>query len=106
MWVTSVSLVTLSVRTYAQACEAGVYHLRTRDGDHEVDLIVERDDQRVVAFEVKLAPSVTDADAVHLKCLAARLGDDLVDAAIITTGTHAYRRADGIAVIPAALLCA
>jgi predicted AAA+ superfamily ATPase len=100
------SLVTLSVRTYAQACEAGVYHLRTRDGDHEVDLIVERDDQRVVAFEVKLTPSVTDADAVHLKWLAARLGDNLVDAAIITTGTHAYRRADGIAVIPAALLCA
>lgn len=60
------SLVTLSVRTYAQACEAGVYHLRTRDGVHEVDLIVERDDQRAAAFEVKFAPSVTDADVVHL----------------------------------------
>jgi len=33
-----------------------------------------------------------------------RLGDELLDAVIITTGTHAYRRADGIAVIPAALL--
>lgn len=32
------------------------------------------------------------------------LGPDLLDAAVITTGTHAYRRGDGIAVIPAALL--
>src|SRR5690606_38391371 len=38
------SLVTSSVRTYAQAAEARVYHLRTRNGDHEVDLIVERAD--------------------------------------------------------------
>ena len=98
------SLVTLSVRTYAQAAEAGVHHLRTRDGDHEVDLIVERDDLRVVAFEVKLAPSVSDADVAHLTWLRNRLGPDLIDAAVITTGRHAYRRPDGIAVIPAGLL--
>jgi predicted AAA+ superfamily ATPase len=98
------SLVTLSVRVYAQAAEASVHHLRTRDGDHEVDLIVQRDDQRVLALEVKLAPTVEDADTTHLRWLRARLGEDLLDAAVITTGTHAYRRADGIAVIPAALL--
>jgi len=57
------SLVTLSVRVYAQAAEATVGHLRTHRGDREVDLIVERDDGRV-----------------------------------------AYRRPDGIAVVPAALL--
>jgi uncharacterized protein len=33
-----------------------------------------------------------------------RLGPDLLDDAIITTGTHAYRRPDGVAVIPAVLL--
>ena len=49
------SQVALDVRTYAQAAEARVSHFRTRDGDHEVDLIVERADQRVVAIEVKLA---------------------------------------------------
>jgi hypothetical protein len=98
------SLVTLSVRVYAQACEATVHHLRTQNGDHGVDLIVQRDDHRVVALEVKLAPSVTAADVVHLTWLRSRLGDDLIDAAVITTGQHAYRRQDGIAVIPAALL--
>lgn len=98
------SLVTLSVRVYAQAAEARVHHLRTRNGDHEVDLIVERDDRRVVALEVKLGPNVDDASVKHLAWLRDRLGDDLLDAAVITTGQHAYRRRDGIAVIPAALL--
>ena len=100
------SLVTLSVRTYAQANEARVRHLRTRSGEHEVDLVVERGDGRIVAFEVKLAATVRDHDVRHLRWLAATIGDDLLDAAVITTGTEAYRRADGIAVIPAALLTA
>jgi uncharacterized protein len=99
------SLVTLSLRVYAQAAEAAqVGHLRTRAGEHEVDLIVDRGDGRVVAFEVKLARTVEERDARQLRWLAERLGDDLLDAAIITTGPEAYRRPDGIAVIPAALL--
>lgn len=100
------SLVTLSVRAYAQVAEARVRHLREQDGRHEVDLIVERADQRVVAFEVKLAAEVDDRDVRHLIWLREKLGADLLDAAVLTTGTHAYRRADGIAVIPAALLTA
>ena len=95
------SLVTLSVRTYAQAGEARVGHLRTRGGEHEIDLIVERRDGRVVALEVKLSATVEDADTRHLKWLADRLGPDLLDACVITTGHEAYRRADGIGVIPA-----
>jgi predicted AAA+ superfamily ATPase len=98
------SLVTLSARVYAQANEATVRHLRTRGGEHEVDIIVERGDGRIVALEVKLARSVGDTDVGHLRWLADRLGPDLLDAAIITTGPDAYRRADGIGVIPAALL--
>ena len=98
------SLVTLSVRVYAQANEARVSHLRTRAGEHEVDLIVERGDGRVVAFEVKLSRTVDDGDVRHLLWIADRLGSDLLDAAVITTGPEAYRRTDGIAVIPAALL--
>lgn len=100
------SLVTLSMRVYAQAAEARVHHLRTHDGRREVDLIVERDDRRIIAFEVKLSPLVDDRDVRHLHWLRAQLGDDMLDAAVITTGSHAYRRPDGIAVIPAALLTA
>lgn len=98
------SLVTLSVRVYAQAAEASVHHLRTRAGEHEVDLVLQRADGRVVACEVKLGPDVDDHDLVHLRWLADRLGPDLLDAVVITTGRDAYRRRDGIAVVPAALL--
>ena len=98
------SLVTQSVRTYAQAAEASIYHLRTHDGSHEVDLIVEGADRRVVALEVKLGRTVADADVKHLRWLKSVVGDRLADAAVITTGTTAYRRPDGVAVIPLSLL--
>jgi predicted AAA+ superfamily ATPase len=74
------SLVTLSVRTYAQTAEASVKHLRTAGGRHEVDLIVERADGRVVAIEVKLARDVKDRDMSHLRWLAERIGEQLLDA--------------------------
>ncbi|MGH9009246.1 MAG: ATP-binding protein [Acidimicrobiia bacterium] len=98
------SLVTLSVRVYAQAADAAVYHLRTRNGDHEVDLIVEGPDRQVVALEVKLSPTVDDGAVAHLRWLRDHIGDRLADAAVVTTGPYAYRRPDGIAVVPAALL--
>ena len=97
------SLVTLCVRVYAQASEAHIAHLRTWSGDREVDLIVERGRQ-ILALEVKLGQVVDDRDVRHLIWLRNELGDDLTDAAVITTGQAAYRRPDGIAVIPAALL--
>jgi uncharacterized protein len=98
------SLVTLSVRSYAQQLSARVHHLRLANGDHEVDLIVEAPDHRVVALEAKLAGAVTDDDVKHLKWLRSKVPDLVADAAIITTGQYAYRRPDGIAVIPASLL--
>jgi len=98
------SLVTLSVRVYAQAVEGAVQHLRTKGGRHEVDLIVERSDQRLVAIEVKLSSTISAEDVKHLVWLRERIGEDLIDAVVINAGPHAYRRQDGIAVVPAALL--
>lgn len=98
------SLVTLSVRVYAEAIGARVSHLRTQRGDHEVDLVVTRGDGRMVAIEVKLAPIVDDTDVRHLHWLRSQVGTDLLDAVVVTTGPVAYRRPDGVAVVPAALL--
>jgi len=98
------SLVTLNVRVFAQAAEARVGHLRTKGGRREIDLIIERDDQKVVAVEIKLTRTIDDGDVEHLRWLDRQLGHDLLDAIVITTGPYAYRRPDGIAVIPAALL--
>jgi hypothetical protein len=97
------SLVTLSIRVYAQAAEARTAHLRTWSGNREIDLIIERGRQ-VLAIEVKLGQTPDERDVRHLHWLRNELGDDLADAIVITTGHAAYRRSDGIAVIPAALL--
>lgn len=98
------SLAAQSVRVYAQGLDTRVAHLRTHSGDREIDMIVERGDGRVVAVEVKLSQTVDDRDVRHLLWLGQRIGDDLLDAIVLTTGAEAYRRPDGIGVVPLALL--
>lgn len=98
------SLVAQSVRVYAAAASAQVGHLRTKETDREIDLIVEGEDRRVVAIEVKLSESVSDKDVRHLNWLHDQIGDRLADRVLVTTGEHAYRRTDGVAVVPLALL--
>jgi len=61
----------------------------------------------VVGLEVKLSAVVNDGDVKHPKWLRELVGDqllDALDAVLVNTGSQAYRRPDGIAVIPAALL--
>jgi hypothetical protein len=98
------SLVTLSVRVYAQAAQARVHHFRTHRGEHEVDLVVEGRNNKVLAIEVKLAATPPSDAVEQLDWFAKKFGDDVADRIIITSGHDAYRRPDGIAVIPAALL--
>lgn len=97
-------LAALTVRVAAQASRARVGHLRTGDGKREVDLVVEGRDGRVVGIEVKLAAAPTDADVRHLRWLRDQMGDAVADLVVINTGKWAYRRRDGIAVVPLALL--
>jgi predicted AAA+ superfamily ATPase len=98
------SLCTLSVRVFAQAAESRVLHFRTKGGEHEIDMVVVRGDERVLCIEVKLSQTVDDRDVRHLRWMRDQLGDDYLDGIVLTTGPHAYRRPDGIAVVPLALL--
>jgi predicted AAA+ superfamily ATPase len=98
------SLATLCVRVAGQHSEARVFHLRQHSGRREVDLIVERADHRVVAIEVKLTRVPSPEDGKHLRWLRDQIGDELLDAVIVTTGSSAYRDRDGFAVVPLALL--
>ncbi|MYN67213.1 MAG: ATP-binding protein [Acidobacteria bacterium] len=97
------SLVALNVRVYAQAAQARVSHLQTWNDSREVDLIVEKG-RRMVALEVKLVATPRREDTRHLRWLTDRMGAGVADAVLVTTGRHAYRDRDGIAVVPAALL--
>lgn len=98
------SLATLSVRVFAQAADATVSHLRTHGGDHEIDLIIQGQDDRLLALEVKLGAAVHDDDVGHLRWLRRVLGPERVTGLVLHTGPAAYRRADGIVVVPLALL--
>lgn len=99
------SLVVQSVRTYAELSDAKVRHLRTARGRQEIDIIVEDRWRRVVAIEVKLAAAPRDEDVKHLNWLEGKIGTNRhLERVLITTGHHAYRRKDGVAVVPFALL--
>jgi hypothetical protein len=97
------SLAALSVRTLAQGCDARVSHVRTKGGRHEIEFIVETDGG-IVAIEVKLSAAVNDTHLTHLHWLRDELGDDCIDTVVLNTGPEAYRRPDGVAVVPLALL--
>lgn len=81
-----------------------VGHLRMTDGSHEVDLMIEGLDGALVACDVKLTATPCDDDVEHLVWLRGKLGDALTDTVVLTTGKEAYRRRDGVAVVPLALL--
>ena len=61
-------------------------------------------DGKVLALEVKLSADVNNKTVEHLLWLADELGTNLLDAVVLTTGPEAYRRNDGVAVVPLALL--
>jgi len=98
------SLAVQTVRVLAQACEATMSHLRTQGGEHEVDMIVERQDHCVLPIEVKLSGVVRPADVGQLNWLERQMPERVIDKVLINTGSFAYRRSDGVAVVPLALL--
>ena len=97
------ALATLSIRSYAEANYARAFHFRDGPGRREVDIIVESDDGKVLAIEVKLSSAVSPRDTRHLTWLREQLGSDLIDSVVVYSGRHAYRSGD-VAVVPLALL--
>ena len=99
------SMAAQSLRVYAQANGLNAAHLRTFGGEHEIDVVLHNNrNDRVLAAEVKLTPAPDNHDVRHLNWLGTVLGDRLVDKIVVTTGPVAYRRQDGVAVVPLALL--
>lgn len=97
------SLVVRDVRIYAQALEAEVFHYREKGG-LEVDAIVETDDGRWAAFEVKLGERWVDQGAANLLKLAARMKaggrrEPAALAVIVPNGYGHVKRGD-VGVIP------
>lgn len=78
---------------------AGIGHWRTWDDD-EVDLVVERDDGAVVAFEVKTAGRVSGNDFRALRKLRNAVGDAFVAGVVLYLGSRSYTSEDRLFVLP------
>lgn len=76
-----------------------VGHWRTSDGD-EVDLVVEFDDGRVLAFEVKAAERISSKDFGGLKKLRDGLGDRFIAGVALGLGIRSYTHDDRLHVMP------
>jgi uncharacterized protein len=74
-------------------------YFRTEAGD-EVDLVLERDDGQVIAFEIKAGTRVSGEDLRGVRLLKDRLGSRLQEAIVLYTGQHVYRHDGWIWVLP------
>ena len=101
------SLVVRDVRVYLQHLGGRVLHFRDSN-DLEIDLILETDDGRWGAIEVKLGSAQVDNGAANLLRFAeqvdtSRCGDPVFLAVVTATG-YGYARPDGVSVLPIATL--
>ncbi|OIP84268.1 MAG: AAA family ATPase [Porphyromonadaceae bacterium CG2_30_38_12] len=97
------SLCTRDIRIYAQANDGDVFHYRDKSG-LEADLIVRLRNGRWAAIEVKLGNKQIEEAAQNLLKLKARIDENQMGEVaflmVITGGQYAYRRQDGVLVVP------
>jgi predicted AAA+ superfamily ATPase len=74
-------------------------HFRTATAE-EVDLVLERDDGTVIAFEIKAGTRVDGADLAGIRALRTRLGARLGAAIVLYSGSLAYTHGDSTMVLP------
>ena len=88
------------VRQASWLGEVAAYgHWRTYDGD-EIDLVLEREDGGVLAFEVKAAGQVAGRDARHLRKLRDALGERFLAGIALYMGRRAYNLEDRLYAMP------
>jgi predicted AAA+ superfamily ATPase len=97
------SLCVRDLRVYAQASDGEVFHYRDRSG-LEADAIVHLKDGRWGAFEVKLGSTEIEEAAKHLLVLKEKVDVGKMKEpsflAVLTGTEFAYRRNDGVLIVP------
>ncbi|NCB43810.1 MAG: ATP-binding protein [Clostridia bacterium] len=101
------SLCDRDLRIYAQANDGEVFHYRDKSG-LEADAVVCLRDGRWAAIEVKLGAKEIEEAAEHLKILKEKVNTEKMKEPsflMILTGTDfAYRREDGVFIVPVGCL--
>lgn len=101
------ALCTRDIRVYAQANDGEVFHYRDKTG-LEADMIISLHDGRWAAVEVKLGNRQIEEAAAHLLKLKERVDTERMGEPsflmVMTGGEFAYRREDGVLVVPVGCL--
>ena len=101
------SLCVRDLRVYAQALGGDVFHYRDKS-NLEADAIIRLRDGRWGAVEVKLGSREIDEAALHLLALQNKVDADRMGRPsflmVLTGGELAYRRQDGVFIVPLACL--
>ncbi len=102
------SFVAAQLRADAVRAESRprLYHLRQREGRHEIDLLAEVEGSRLVAIEVKAGASVTRDDARHLRWLRDEIGDRFLAGVVLHTGSRVHEVDDRVLAAPISTLWA
>lgn len=97
------SLCCRDLRVYSEGLRGSVRHYHGNNG-LEVDLIICLNDGRWAGVEVKLGSKEIDEGAENLKALASDIDPDKFPKPsflmVLTGGKYAYRRDDGILIVP------
>lgn len=97
------NLVVRDMRVYAQRHGGQVHHWRDQN-QNEVDVVVTMPDGRWAAFEVKMNPDDADKAAAALLSFSQKVDQTKAGPpaalGVITTTGFAYRRDDGVSVLP------
>ena len=101
------SLVIRDLKIYADANSGKLFHYRDSRG-LEIDAVAEYTDGTWGAFEIKLGIGAVDVAADNLLKIAAKINTDKTKApavlTVITGNGFAYRRPDGVNVVPVSTL--
>jgi uncharacterized protein len=102
------SFVMAQVRGEISISASGLraYHLRQQQGRHEVDVVLEAADGRVIGVDVKAEAAPTVRSARHLAWLRDELGDRFIAGVVLHTGPRPYTLGDRLSALPISALWA
>jgi uncharacterized protein len=96
------SFVLAQLRADAEVSELAprLFHLRDANGRHEVDIVAELPDGRVIGIEVKADAAPGPADARHLRWLRDSIGSRFAAGIVLHTGPRPFGLDDAICALP------
>jgi len=101
------SLCTRDLRVYSQVIDGGIFHYRDKS-ELECDLIIKLNDGRWAPVEVKMGNRQIEDAAANLIKISSKIDAEKMNKPsflmVLTAGQFAYRRPDGVLVIPVGCL--